>query len=469
MVDMERIIKHFIGFLFLAVLWTGCESVNDSNDQDPVETGGTVTITGKVFDSSTGAGLKDAVVRIIDSTAEVAVLSGSDGTYSASVKLAKNKDLTIITLKAGYTADTTSIYGMIGQTVNVPDISLKTSGKGSSNSGNASSIYVLAQTVTAIGVKESGSPETSEITFQIMDSTGKAIDVTHAVDVSFSLGAKPGGGEFIYPSVVRTDASGQAKVNVTSGTKAGVVQLLARIVVGPKIIVSKPVSIAIHGGLPDQAHFAIAPKLLNIPGYNIFGSTDAISAYVGDKYGNPVVQGTSVYFTTTGGIIEGSAATGANGVGSVTLMSALPRPVHPTLGAGYAIITASTADEFNNTVSDQTVVLFSGVPMLDIAPTGGFDIANGGSQTFHYTLMDQNGNPLAGGTAINVAVEGEGVKSKGDLAITIPDTQSKSWTEFSFMVYDAVDTSNVVKPVNIKISASGPNGAAKLSIQGVSR
>ena len=198
------------------------------------------------------------------------------------------------------------------------------------------------------------------------------------------------------------------------------------------------------------------------------GLTDVITAFVGDKYGNPVRSSTSVYFTTSGGIIEGSALTNQQGIGFVSLISADPRPTATNPGVGFATVTASTANDNSQTISTNTVVLFSGLPQVSISPTT-FNIANGGSQSFTYTVSDQNANPLAQGTSITVAVEGESVTSQGDLNISLPDTQSKSWTHFSFTVADAADTINVVKPVTITINTTGPNGGGKISISGTSR
>ncbi|NIT57442.1 MAG: hypothetical protein GWN00_14775, partial [Aliifodinibius sp.] len=85
-----------------------------------------------------------------------------------------------------------------------------------------------------------------------------------------------------------------------------------------------------------------------------------------------------------------------------------------------------------------------------------------------YTVSDQNGNPLAEGTSINVTVDGDNIETLGTLDANLPDTQSPSWTTFSFLVFDAQDTVTVVKPVSIEISTSGPNGGAILAISGTS-
>lgn len=281
------------------------------------------------------------------------------------------------------------------------------------------------------------------------------------------MGARPNGGEFIFPDVSATDSSGQVSVFLTSGLRAGVVQIYATINIDNKVIYSQPVSYTIHGGLPDDAHFSIAPEYVNIPGFNISGVIDNISAYVGDKYGNPVRPNTSVYFTTDGGIIEGSAQTDELGIGTVRLVSADPRPVHQLLGPGFATVTGKTADENGITITDDILVLFSGYPVLNLTPTT-FDVPNNGTQTFFYEVMDQHGNPLSSGTSISVTVNGKDLETGGDISVQLPDTQSKAWTQFSFTITDT-DTVPKSRAVNIKVTADGPNGKGTVSASGVVR
>ena len=376
--------------------------------------------------------------------------------------------MVLITSRSGYYTDTTSIYITAGQDLSVPLMRLSVKSSSQKPSGNPVSIFLLSQSASNIGVKESGSEETASLTFEVQDSAGVPIDLTHSVNVTFSLGAQPGGGELLSPNVVATNENGQATVNLTSGTKAGVVQIIAQIEANGTLIKSKPVSITINGGLPDLNHFSLTASSINFPGYDIYGLKNSITVYVGDKYGNPVRSGTSVYFTTTGGIIEGSAQTNDQGIGSVQLISADPRPADATLGAGFATITAFTADENSNTISKSGLVLFSGSPVIDINPKT-FDIPNGGSQAFTYTVSDENGNPLASGTSISVSVEGTNVAAQGEVQLTLPDTQSKSWTTFGFIVYDTADTVNVAGPVTIKLQTNGPNGGEHTSIAGTCR
>jgi hypothetical protein len=450
----------FFVFLFFLVLM-GCKkkAVEPEVPQQKM-----VILSGSVFESVTGSPIDSAVVKVTGITPQIVTYTDSVGKYRVSFGVEVETEVKVIAFKEGYEPDTVAVLAIPGRTVNVPSLLLKRTTPETPTSGEAASIVLVSQTAKSIGVKGSGSVETAQMVFEVQDSSGKPVDLAHSVEVSFRIGSGPGGGEFIYPPKARTDAKGRVTANIVSGTKAGVVQIVAESNVGSKTIRSLPVVIVIHGGLPDSAHFSIAPEKLNFPGYNVFGLRNKITAYVGDKYGNPVKPGTAVYFTTTGGIIEGSALTNEQGQGSVDLISAEPRPVHPVLGPGYAVITATTADENQRTIKAETIVLFSGIPQITVEPTT-FDIPNLGSQVFNYTVSDQNGNPLAGGTTIRVTIDGKDIRALGDLDITIPDTRDKSWTRFSFAIQDTT-SDTVERPVLIRISASGPNGSATVNISG---
>lgn len=220
-------------------------------------------------------------------------------------------------------------------------------------SGDPSSISLLSQTANSIGVKESGSSETVQLVFVIKDANGKNIDLSKAVDVNFSFGAHPDGGETLTPTS-RSNEFGQVTTTLTSGTKAGAVQVIAEIDYNGTILRSKPVAISIYGGLPDANHFSIDVDIANPDSAEYsFGSKNNVTAYVGDKYGNPVRPGTPVYFTTNSGIISGSGFTDINGECKATITWVDPQPVNK-----LATITASTGDENNNTIYTSKIITF---------------------------------------------------------------------------------------------------------------
>ncbi|MHB1685927.1 MAG: Ig-like domain-containing protein [Ignavibacteriaceae bacterium] len=471
--SLSERIKLAVVFVLLtltSVLNYNCKPNSTVTEPTGSGTNQTSIISGQVISSATGIPVDSAIVQVSGSPTNTSVFTDSQGKFSASVQLPTTSvNLTLYITKSGFNQDTVAVTvtGGTNYAFQFP-ISIIPISSGQKPSGNPVSIFLSSQSSTSIGVVGSGSPVTATLTFEAVDSSGTPIDLNHSVNVSFTFGAQPGGGEVISPAVVQTNDLGQAAVNITSGTKAGVVQVTASINLGTHTIYSQPIAITIYGGLPDQAHFSIAPALRNFPGYDIYGLTDAITAYVGDKYSNPVRPGTAVYFKSTAAIIGASANTDVSGIGSVDLRSAAPLANNTPYGTGFAMITASTADENKNMIYDSVKILFSGIAQNPVISPSTFDIPNGGYQNFSYTVNDENGNPLASGAAITVAVSGTNVAAQGDVAVSLPDTQSKTWTHFNFQVYDTNDTVNVAGPVSITISVTGSNGKSSTTIFGTS-
>lgn len=467
--------KKFYTILFLIpiLILTGCQKSDTASNPVTGDETGTVIINGEVVDFSTGSPVANAAISLTgisnDTTINKSAVSDGNGKYTFEFTIKAGLELALVARKEGFTSDTTKVFAVANRTINASKLLLKASGGGGgTGTRNPASIYLFGTSVPNIGIKGAGGLESVQLVFQAVDSLGIALDLDNAVNVGFVLAASPGSGTVLNPPSTRTDANGQASVVLTSGTKAGVVQVTASISLGSRIISSNPVAVTIHGGLPDLAHFSCVPAKVNIPGYNIFGVEDIITAYVGDKYSNPVRPGTAVYFSTEGGIIQGSALTSTLGVASVTLYSANPLPNHPVFGPGFAAVTAATTDESFATIRQSTLVLFSGVPIINCSPFG-FDIPNGGSQLFNYTVMDQNGNPLTEGTSITVAGEGKDFTLTGDKEVTLPDTQSRAWTTFSFTVADALDTVVAVNRLVITIKSNGDNGKGSLVFSGIVR
>lgn len=460
--------RYKISFLILISITTLIyfSSCGKSPTQPETPKSETITLNGQVIDFESGQPIENAAVKILTDTSQFGTTTDADGKFTKTIPISKSIDLTVIASKENYKSDTVKVFAVPGRTIDVPTLKIEKI-KTTSTTGQPASIVLVHQTFASIGVRESGDNETTTLTFEVRDSSGNPLDITNSVTVNFRLGANPGGGLFIDPPSKKTNSEGRVSVNVTSGTIAGAVQIIAEINLGTRVIRSKPVNIAIHGGLPDYNHFSLAAEYYNIPGLVKYGFTDNITAYVGDKYSNPVKPNTIVYFSSTGGIIQGSATTNELGTATAILMTALPVPVHPTLGPGFATVRASTADENNQTISREIVVLFSGHPIINVSPTS-FDLPNGGSLTFYYTVADLNGNPIASGNTISVTVEGN-VKAQGDLSINMPDTQSRSWTQFSFTIVDADPDKIEVQPVTIKIEVDGVNGKNSISIEGTSR
>ena len=322
-----------------------------------------------------------------------------------------------------------------------------------------------------IFVKGSGANETSDATFEVRDANGIPVDLAHQVKVCFQIKGGPNGGEFVAPDTALTDNNGKVITTVNSGTIAGALQIVAE-VVGTSIV-SAPVPISIHGGLPDINHLSVVSEKLNFAGYNLFGLENSISVFVGDKYSNPVPPGTSVQFQSTGGIIEGAALTNDLGIASVSLISAAPQPqgvsgaAFPFNQRGFALVTAQTVDENQQAISKSTIVLFSGSTQItDLEPDNTFSLAANGSKQFNFTVSDGNSNPLVAGS--NISVQTNNGSVAGDVNVTLVDTQSRAATQFLFVLTnsDPDKIEGASADVTVTITVSSQNGAARLTFTG---
>ena len=449
-----------------------------------------VTISGRVLDASSNP-VEGALVTYqfsndageeVERTAE----TDSVGRFSKTLDVDQTVEVTITASKGDASAQKVRQVSPDAGTVAELAFTLSIGGEEDREPGRPTDILLQDQSTGSIRVQESGGTSIARLTFQVVDSTGKAIGVEQAVDVNFRFAQQPGDAT-LTPSTVKTNGQGQATVNVSSGKTAGVVQLVAQ-TEGPDgaEFESKPVSLTIHGGLPNKCHFSLGPAQFNFPGLKEFGATNSVNVFVGDKYGNPVVPGTSVYFSTNAGLIGGSAQTDDQGRGSVSLTSAQPLP-----SGGVGTVRAETVgtDDVNtivdpdncpepvetgneNTIYDTIPIVFSGRPELIVEP----DSAELGT-TYELTVWDvENENPLAPGTTINVEAEGTKVKAVGNTEVTLDDTavidstndgygpedvvKGEGITSFTFRVVEdlEVDEEGDPKIETVTITVGGPNG-----------
>ncbi|MFQ5572369.1 MAG: hypothetical protein ACE5G0_22055 [Rhodothermales bacterium] len=460
---MRRFALLLLMLGLLGVIGIGCDTSDDES--------GTVTLTGQVLDAETNNPIPNAFIRIVaneffETLEDILVETDEEGFFSVDVKLDATTDIQIIASKDGFATDQISVLGIAGRVVEVPKLRIRRVRAEDPTSGRPSNILLLSQTQESISVIESGGQEVARITFQVADSAGRPVTLDQEALVRFSLGQHPDGGEFIAPTESETDNNGRVTVNLSSGNRAGVVQIVAETTTDDGTVIrSKPVSVTIHGGLPDQDHFTLGPAKFNFPGLNRAGLENLVSVIVGDKFANPVKPGTAVHFTANYAVIEGSVLTDQEGRGSVKLISANPLPPD---GIGY--VEAETANEDQGRVWSRFPVLFSGFPVITVEPATAIL-----GQTYTLTVTDQNGNPLAEGTNIRVRAEGTKVKATGNTEVTLDDTifivddldftfdevvRGPGITEFTFRAVEDLRLDEDGSPTleTITILVSGPNG-----------
>ena len=457
---LPSLVTRTLLLLCLAAVGAGCDSLSAS---------GETTFTGLVLDEATSAPLAGVAVAV-EGTSAVDT-TGADGRYDVAVSAdSSGQGFVLVYTAPGFEAETATAAADVDDVVTVSVVRLAATGETSAPSGPATSVTLDSRSTEVVGVSGAGAVETATLTFLALDGRGQPVSADQAVDLTFEIASGPDGGETISPESAQTGPDGRAEVTLTSGTRSGTVQVLASGTVDGREVRSLPVTITITGGLPDDAHFSIAPAQLNFAGYNRFGLTNEVTAFVGDKYGNPVQPGTAVYFTTDGGLIGGSGVTGPNGTTTVELLSAAPLPANALACSsdprGYATVTARTADEDRTGIEAEATVLFSGVTQIELQTA----VSISGPTTSSWTITF--GHPLAPGTSISVEADGVNVRAAGDVAVTLGDylCPGPGQTTFRFSV-TAADPESEEAPVleTITITVTSPNGNARLTRSSLGR
>lgn len=466
--------------LFLVVLIASCTNT-DADDE--------VIIAGQVSDANSGDPILGATVEI-ESPAELVdfVKTDSVGNYEfTGINIDEVTDIALTASAANFGDESQSLKVAPSDVLNNIDFELTSNDSqgpddpgGDEVSGDpegAAAIVLERISAESINIRQTGGQVSSTFTFVVQDSAGRAINTEGAVDVQFSIIKGPGGGETVIPSSVTTNAAGQAVTSLFSGDSAGVVRvraLIDRSDVG-LTIVSEPILIAINGGFPSPDRFFIASSNTNLEGFGIISGNNSsleydIVASVGDRFGNPVKEGTAVDFRTQGaGIIEGSALTDEFGTAIVKLRPDGSRPTSDPSGTGFFTITAKTVDENNDFISKDLKLMFTTSQALISVNPNSVNIPANGSQAFSYTVTDLNGNPMSAGTDIKISVA-TGLEASGDVGFSLGDFTSPGAgsTQFGFTVSDTNDeNSDVVgTSITITVTSSATRSTTSLTIQG---
>jgi len=429
-------IKSILFISLIAFIWLSCKS--DTTKSEDI-----TTLNGGVYyldDNNDPTPLDGALVNAQNIYAQA--ITDVSGEYTMEIELAEDeKEIVLHASKVGFLTSEIHVLGKKGESITVADFTLSftsTDTGGSvidtaTHSGDGSHIEVAGSHPTHVYVTQSGLQETALIEFEVTDNQGRLLDKEHRVVVNFSVLNGPGGGEYVSPDTMTT-RNGKCYTVLNSGTIAGPVQLEASFTVSGNTIRAVPIRMAIYGGLPDDQHFSVAIDQANIAGRVHSGILDSVTAFVGDKYSNPVAPGTAVYFSTDYGIVEGAAVTDELGRASVRFMSAAPLPPVPAISS-LATITAWTYGDtlgFNSIYESTTVLLSDLTDAIWVDSTYFTYTALNAPKQFNYRINDIWGYPLVENTSI--IVEASNGNLYGDVNLELNDYQTagSGRTDFQF-------------------------------------
>ena len=481
--------KQVLWGVFLAAASLGVFACKSDTASGPVT--GEGQVSGTVIDRTTSTPLTGVAITAQSlAGGTTSATTGANGQFTISFTIDSTTSVIVSFTKSGW-RDTTIVFSIRSGSITPATVvmtprSIIGNPGGGGGSGLAQTIAFLGANPQEISVRGVGGLETALLTWEVRDSLGLPIDAAHALQLSITIQNGPGGGEYISPSPVTTNASGQAFTTVTSGTRSGVFQIFATGTVGARVLSTTPVRITINAGFADQVHFTVAAQRFNLPILGVANARTPVSVLVGDRYSNPVAVNTAVYFRSSAGVVQPSVFTNKDGQGSVDLISGNPQPLGPyaaaVFGDAYHYVVARTIGEAGAAVTDSILVMWSGRSLITNFNPVTFDIPNGGSQVFTFTVADALGHPLAGGTTIsvlalvppppdpNAPVNQVQLTFGVNGGITLPDVifPGPGATTFTCKLSDG--TTNILDSIGtrvaLSVSVGGPNGLATFSTDG---
>jgi len=479
--------KNLLTALFplaLLIVFSGCSTSSDDF----------ATVRGRIIDDVSGRPVSGAAV-VISSPAELSDNFTSTDTTGAYIfgdlDISTPTDITLQVSKNGYNTFSTSTTLIPSQEV-VIDVELEletTTGGGGTGGGGTddeddiivegepgipAAIVLNSVTNTEINIRQTGGIVNSRFSFSVQDSSGRAMDANSPTTVNFRILNGPGGGEAVVPSQAITNNEGNAITSLFSGDSAGVVRIEAFIERedGARIA-SSPVIISVSGGFPSPDHFFVAPENRNLEGFGFISQELEynVVASVGDKFGNPVREGTAVDFRSlNAGIIRGSAQTNANGFASVAFYPNGSRPDGHPNGIGFFTVRAHTFDENNNDLETDELILFT-TREANITFAGNtFDVPANGAANVSFSVTDLNGYPMAAGTRITVEAS-TFLSVTGDAAVTLGDffTGGAGITDFTVSISDVDEDNSNVTAASVTVTVTTPSGNETISTLGGTR
>lgn len=268
--------------------------------------------------------------------------------------------------------------------------------------------YVSAspQIITLKGYAFAGRPDTSLVTFKVVDSNNNPIQ---GKSVSFSLDTSVGGVR-LDNTVATTNSSGEAVATVVAGLVPTPVRVTAKVLADN--LLSQSSGLSISTGLPDGDSFSMSADKWNIAGWNWDGAEAKITVRMADHFNNPVPDDTQVNFIASGGRIgsgtQGSCKT-VDSSCTVTIYSQAPRGGIVDSAASYKFtgrvhILAYTLgeesffDANSNNKADAVTEMVDGVGRSsDIGEAFVDNNENGVFNSTVDTLVDFNGNGVYDG------------------------------------------------------------------------
>lgn len=237
--------------------------------------------------------------------------------HSVSLKDCAPGDSVSITVKAPSGKATTSSYSIPPSTT--PPVV-----------GSPDNIIANTPIPAQIFVAGNGLTEQATVSFQVRSGTTPLDNQKVRVSILNNVGGIEFGSRGnTSPTVLTTNSSGLVSLTIFSGTIPTPVKIRAELESNPSVF-TETQNLTIASGPPSQRFLSLSASKYSLDS-GVDGDSTTVTAYVADRQGNAVPDGTVINFTAEGGQIGRSCTTTmANLISScsVMLVTQDPRPVN---------------------------------------------------------------------------------------------------------------------------------------------
>jgi hypothetical protein len=254
------------------------------------------------------------------------------------------------------------------------------------------------------GAGGTGRSESAILTFRVVDASNTPISGTR-VDFAMNTTSSNGTNDATLTTTSGlTDANGAVTATVSSGTQPASIVVTATSAVNAGVSAQSD-TLIVSNGVPVDGGFEIAAETYNLDGRKT-GDKTKVTAFVRDRFGNPVPDGVAVGFTTDYGVVASSTLGGcttANGQCTVDFLVQNPR------GDGIATVVGEVRVGGSTLLSQNLMINLAGIGQGGVATSymtlGGNVLDFGGTckKTFDLLLSDGSGKAPAAGTTVSVA------------------------------------------------------------------
>ena len=297
----------------------------------------TLASTGAVTNSISGSDSAKVTVTLLNSSGEplaneIISFTTTSGTLSQSSILTNESGMGSVSIESPSNLTTGTAPGTV--TANYATLSLSkfinfefvaTNSSTTDNESAAGSIQFISaepEFMSLAGTGGVGYGETSQLIFKVVDIFGNPVE---GETVNFNLTTTVGG-LTTTPSSAVSNASGLVITTVQAGTISTPVRVTGSVDLdGGETVFAQSDLLTVTTGIPDQNSISLSFDKFAPEGLNYDGEIVVVTARLGDRFNNPVPDGTVVNFTTEGGLIEGSCQT-SDSACSVNWTSQAPRP-----------------------------------------------------------------------------------------------------------------------------------------------